>query len=224
MKLASLISGGKDSIYALHKAIEEKHQVVAIVTIFSDNKESFMWHIPAVELTKLQTESLGIELIQVKTEGIKEKELGEVQDALKKLKETHGIKGITTGAIASKYQKERIDKMCEEIGIESIAPIWGRNDANVLKEMINYGMKIMITSVASDGLDESWLGRIIDEQAYEELLELNKKYGVHMLGEGGEFETLVLKAPLFEKELKVEFKKVWNDDSGYIEIENAELI
>lgn len=224
MKVASLISGGKDSLYALHRAIEERHQVVAIITMFSENKESFMWHIPAVELTKLQAESLGIELFQVKTKGIKEKELGEVKEKLIELKKSHGIRGITTGAIASQYQKERIDAMCESIGIESIAPIWGRNDKEVLKEMIDYGFKIMISAVASEGLDESWLGRIIDEEAYKELQELNKKYGVHMLGEGGEFETLVLDAPLFEKELKVEFEKVWNGDSGYIDVKHAELI
>ena len=82
----------------------------------------------------------------------------------------------------------------------------------------------MITSVAAEGLDESWLGRIIDENLLDELKELHIKHGLHMAFEGGEAETLVLNGPIFKKKLNIlKYRKVWNKDNGYIVIEDAVL-
>jgi uncharacterized protein (TIGR00290 family) len=82
--------------------------------------------------------------------------------------------------------------------------------------MLAEGFEIMIIAVAAPPLDIQWLGRIIDEQCIDELVKLNKKYGIHIIGEGGEYDTLVLDCPMFSKKLVVNrSEKTWNNKLKY---------
>ena len=58
MKLASLFSGGKDSVYASYLVKKEGNDLVCLISIFSDNKESYMFHTPSIEKTKVQAKSM----------------------------------------------------------------------------------------------------------------------------------------------------------------------
>lgn len=223
MKAAILFSGGKDSIMATYKAIMGGWQVEYLLSVFSTNLHSYMFHVPNIHLTPLLSNALEINLMQTETLGKKEEELKDLQNALLKLKDK-GVGAIFTGAIASNYQKSRIDHICQEIGIESHSPLWHIDPEEYMKEVIKLGFEVMITSVSADGLDESWLGRIIDEELLEELKYLHDKYGFHLAFEGGEAETLVLNGPIFKKKLNIlKYRKVWNRDNGYIVIEDAVL-
>jgi ABC transporter with metal-binding/Fe-S-binding domain ATP-binding protein len=162
-------------------------------------------------LTKFQAESLNIPIIYVKTKGEKEKELDELKQAVRKLK----VDAIITGAVASNYQRERIEKICKELKIKHLSPLWGRNQEELVNEMVDSGMEIIITAVAADGLTKEWLGRKIDKKTVLELKKLN----LNIAGEGGEFESFVLYMPGFGKRLKITEKKIcWKQDSGYMEI------
>ena len=223
MKAAILFSGGKDSTMAAYKAIEDGWQVECLLSIFSTNPHSYMFHVPNIHLTPLLSNALEIDLMQAETPGKKEEELKDLKNAFLKLKKK-GIQAIFTGAIASNYQRSRIDHLCQEIGLESHSPLWHRDPEDYMRENIKLGFKVMITSVAAEGLDESWLGRIITEDLLDELKELHKKHGLHMAFEGGEAETLVLNGPLFKKKLNIlKYRKVWNGDNGYMIIEDAVL-
>lgn len=91
-------------------------------------------------------------------------------------------------------------------------------------ELLELNFEVIIVSVSAMGLDESWLGRRITTELLEDLLELHKKYGVHLAFEGGEAETLVLDCPLFGKRIDIiEAEKVWNRDSGHYIIKEAVL-
>jgi len=222
MRLAVLFSGGKDSLFATYLAMKQGHEINYLVTIFPESKESWMFHHPCLELTKLQAKALGIKQIIGQTKGEKEKELEDLKKALMKIR--NKIDGIVSGAIASTYQKSRIDKICEDIGIRSVAPLWQKNHRELLEEEIRY-MEIMVTGVYSEGLDKCWLGRMLDEKCLNELVELNKRYGVNLCGEGGEYETFVLDSPVFKKKIVVEsWHKVWEGNSGYIVIDKADLV
>ena len=224
MRLAALFSGGKDSTYALFLA-SKTHEIKYLVTIFPESKESWMFHHPCVELTSLQAEAMGIEQIIQKTRGEKEKELEDLKKALERIKDE--IDGVVSGAIQSEYQKTRIDRVCKELKLKSLAPLWHRDAEQLLKEEIEEGFEIIMTGVFAEGLDESWLGRKIDLEAVEELKELKKKYGINLAGEGGEFETLVLDCPLFEKKIEIlEAEKIWDGEtnSGYLIVKSARLI
>lgn len=223
MKAAVLFSGGKDSTMAVYKAIEDGWQVEYLLSMHSANPHSYMFHVPNIHLTQLLSQALEIPLIERETPGEKEDELEDLKNALLELK-SRGADAIFTGAIASQYQKSRIDNICQEIGLESHAPLWHQDPEDYMREVLKLGFEVMITSVAAEGLNESWLGKVIDEDMLDELKELHEKHGLHMAFEGGEAETLVINGPIFKKKLHIlKSKNVWNKDSGYLMIENAIL-
>ncbi|MBI2075962.1 MAG: TIGR00289 family protein [Candidatus Aenigmarchaeota archaeon] len=219
MNLAALLSGGKDSMYALYLAGRE-NKITYIVTITSENPESYMFHVPNVHLVEEQAKLMGIEIIKKTTKGEKEKELEDLKSVLGTI--AGKVDGIVTGAIESNYQKQRVDKICKELNLKSLAPLWHKSPEGLLRSMIKDGFEIIITAVAAPPLDDKWLGRKIDEKCVEELVHLNKKYGIHPSGEGGEYESLVLDCPLFKKKLEVsESKKIWDEKtrSGHLVVD-----
>ena len=223
MKAAVLYSGGKDSTMAVYKAIEEGYYVEYLVTFVSENPESYMFHVPNIHITELSSKAMGIPLIKAKTLGLKEKELNDLNDVLIDLKDK-GVEAIFAGALASEYQKSRIDQLCSDIGLESNAPLWHRDPKEYMEEIIDLGFEVIIISVSAEGLDESWLGKRIDSKLLKDIIILNGKYGMHMAFEGGEAETLVLDCPIFDKRIKIlESSNVWDRDSGYLLINDAVL-
>lgn len=220
MKLASLFSGGKDSAYALYLSQQSGYNVGYLVSIFSENKYSYMYHTPNIFLVDMLSEALNIPLIRKTTKGEKEKELGDLKDVLKTL----DIDGVVSGAIASTYQKTRIDKICTQLGIKSFTPLWGRKQAELIKEIVSSGFEVIITGVSALGLDETWLGRKIDDECVKDLITLNEKYKINVSGEGGEYETLVLDAPNFRKRLVIEdYEKIWEKNNGMMSVKTASL-
>lgn len=224
MKAAVLFSGGKDSTMAVYKAIEEGYSVEYLVSMISENPESYMFHVPNIHITELSSEAMGIPLIKAKTPGEKEKELDDLRAVLNDLK-NRGVDAIFAGALASQYQKSRIDDLCSEIGLESKAPLWHWDPKEYMEELIEQGFEVILISVSAEGLDESWLGRKLDNKLLDEIIELNSKYGMHMAFEGGEAETLVLDCPIFKKRINIiESSNMWETDSGYLVISQAELV
>lgn len=217
MRVAALVSGGKDSLLALHKA-SESFEVVCLITAFSENPDSYMFHTDAVRLVRLQAQSMGLPLITFSTKGVKEEELSDLKKALTKAVKEFGIKGVVSGAIESNYQKSRIDALCKELGLASIAPLWGQDSLLLLEEFVEM-FEVVIVKVAAEGLDDSWLGRRIDNKFIKDVLKLR----VHPMGEGGEYESLVLNAPLFKKRLVIKFVKQWDGVVGRLRISGAVL-
>jgi ABC transporter with metal-binding/Fe-S-binding domain ATP-binding protein len=224
MHLASLFSGGKDSAYAMYKTMKEGHEIKVLIAIGSENPESYMYHVPNIELTKMQAEAMEIPIIFKKTKGVKEEELKDLKNAINEAIETHGITGVVSGAIYSNYQRKRIDDICSFVGIESLSPLWKMKPKDMLTEMVEEGFKIIISAVAAGGLGPEWLGREIDEKVINELSDLHNTCYVCTAGEGGEFETLVLDAPFFKKSIKIEdAEKLWDGKSGVYNVKNAKF-
>jgi len=220
MKAAVLFSGGKDSTLALYEVLKKGWEVKYLVTIEPESRESYMFHHPNVGFTKMQAESMGIPIMTGKTPGLKEKELSDLERVLKKIK--NNIECLVSGAIASNYQKSRVDRICKKLGLESVAPLWHMNPEELWKSATESGFEIIITAVACEGLEKDWLGRKIDKNNFEKLKSLSKKYRFHLGGEGGEFETFVLNGPIFKKPLKiVKSRTEWDNKtkSGYLVFE-----
>ena len=223
MKLASLFSGGKDSVYSSYIASKQGHKIACFITILSKNKESYMFHTPSIEKTTYQANSINIPLIIHKTEGKKEEELKDLEKAIKKAIKKYKIEGIVTGAIRSVYQASRIQEICNKLNIECINPLWQINEMEYLNNLIKNKFKVIITGVFAYPLNQLWLGREITLQFIKEIEKLNEKYKIHPAGEGGEYETFVLDCPLFKTPLKVkeykDFKEGENSWRREIEIE-----
>jgi len=211
MRLASLFSGGKDSTYATRLATLQGHEVAHLVTMESRREDSWMFHTVNSHLAPLVAEAYSIESVVAETRGEKEAELEDLKAALYRLE----IDGVVTGTIATTYQRSRVDGICRDLGLEHISPLWGRDTQGLLLEMLSGGMVIIVTAVAAMGLDESWLGRVLDPEAAEALRDLNERFGVDVCGEGGEMETLVLDAPWFRSRLEVlEARRLWDGVRG----------
>lgn len=224
MKLASLVSGGKDSMYSAYLLQQEGNTIEYLLGMISENPESYMFHTPNLHLLETVSKNTGIPIIFGKTKGKKEKELSDLEELISKVKGK--ADGITTGAIASTYQKKRIDSICAKLGLKSIAPFWGQDPEKVLRKMIASGFEIIIVAVAAPPLDEKWLGRKIDKKCIDDLVRLNKKYGIHIMFEGGEAETFVLDCPLYQKKIIIkDSEKTWDPKtrSGTLHIKNITL-
>jgi len=220
MRVAVLATGGKDSALALYKVLNEDHEVKYLVSMIPLREDSWMFHYPNIRLVDLFAEAAEIQLVKAETLAVKERE---VED-LKRLIEGIDVDAIVSGAVASTYQKSRIEKICEQLRLKCIAPLWHENPLNILKEILGLKFEVIITGVYAYGFSEEWLGRKIDEASVKALIELNKQYGVSLVGEGGEYETLVLDAPFFKKRIKiVEAEKIWKNQSGYFLITKAKL-
>ncbi|WP_407461554.1 TIGR00289 family protein [Methanobrevibacter sp.] len=224
MNSAVLFSGGKDSVMALNYAINNGDDVKYLLSIKSENEESYMFHVPNIHLTDLISQSVGIPIIEVKTSGVKEEELMDLKEGFKQLKGL-GIDAIYTGALFSTYQKSRIEKLADEIGIEAISPYWHRDPKEYMELVIDSGFKVIISGVFAEGLDESWLGRLIDEDALRELEKISEKTYLHLAFEGGEAETLVIDGPIFKKRIEIiEADIDWHRDSGTYNVIDAKLV
>lgn len=224
MRLGVLFSGGKDSTLALAKA-KEKNEVVCLITLISENKESYMFHTVNVGLTTLQAEALDLPIIQRVTEGRKEEELEDLKKAMQEAKTTFNIEGIVTGAIQSEYQAGRIRKICAELDLQCLNPLWKKDQKELLEEIVEEGYKAIISGVFAYPLDRSWLGREIDREMIDRLVKLQQKYGINPAGEGGEIETTTLDAPPFKKRIEIlESEIKTKGDSGVLVIKKARLI
>ena len=215
MKLAALFTGGKDSTYAIYLAQKAGDEITCLITIKSENLDSYMFHTPAIELTELQAEAMELPHILGSTEGQKEDELEDLELTIKIAKEKFGFDGIITGALFSEYQSSRIEKICKKLGLKCVNPLWHKEQDVLMKELVDNGFEIIFTSIAADGLNKNWLNKVITKEDLEKLNKLKDKIGSNVAGEGGEFESLVINCPLFKKKLMIEEFEI-QEESEYV--------
>lgn len=231
----SLFSGGKDSSWALYQARERGLPVERLVTVHPTG-DSYLYHVPATSLAALAAESIGIELLAVEPDAFTgtdatargDAELEPLEAALADLAETvdneeRSLAGLTVGAVASEYQHTRINAMAARLDLDVFNPLWQCDPLALGEEMLAAGFEIDIIAVAAGGLDETWLGRQVDESALAELASLAETHGVHPLGEGGEFETLVTDGPHMTRPIEYEATVEWDGTRGSLRIEDAWL-
>ncbi len=196
-RLAALSSGGKDSNAALYRMARRNSEIACLVNLQSENPDSYMFDTKEEEVVRKQAEKLDIPLIVQETEGEKEDELGDLGSALRQAVEFHRVEGVVAGALASSYQRDRVDAVAEKLGLKVFTPLWQEDPENYLRWLVSEGFKIEVTEVAARGLDESWVGRELDGESVEELIQLSREHRFNPAGEGGEFETAVTSFPRF---------------------------
>lgn len=224
MNLGVLFSGGKDSTYACYRAME-KNTVACLITIVSENVDSYMFHTPNIRHAGLQAEAMGIPLLSRHTEGRKEEELEDLIDAIAAAREKYGIEGIVTGAIESVYQAARVQMICRDLDLWCFNPLWQIDQVDYLRLLLSIGFDIVISGVFAYPFDESWVGATLTEELVRELEQLQKRYKINPSGEGGELETFVLDGPLFKKRIKIiKASGTYDNYRGHFIIDDARLV
>ncbi len=224
MKLGVLFSGGKDSFLALHRGMQD-NDIRCLITLKSQNLESYMFHTPNIHLTHYLSQAVDIPLVTQRTEGNKEKELKDLETAFKRAKEEYLIEGIITGTLASTYQSTRVQSICRDQGLWCFNPLWMKDPLENLRTALDIGLEVIIVGIYAYPLKENLLGRAIDHELLSELMEMEDRYSINPSGEGGEIETLVIDGPMFRSRLKVlRYEKHYHNYSGVMEIPEVELI
>ncbi|MCS3924872.1 asparagine synthase (glutamine-hydrolyzing) [Methanosalsum natronophilum] len=225
-RLGALFSSGKDSNYALYIMLKEKYHVNCLITIKSKNPHSYMFHTPNIDLAQLQAESIDIPLLEKITDGRKEHELDDLKEAIEDAIRIYGINGIVVGAIWSTYQKNRIEKICNDLGLRMFSPLWHMNQETEMRSLLEEGFSFIFSSIAADGLDSSWLGKPISHLDIDKLVKLNEKNGVNIAGEGGEFESFVINGPIYKKKIQIDEYEVieLDENTAKLQIINAKLV
>jgi len=225
MKLASFFSGGKDSTYAMYVAQKQGHEIKCLLSVFPKSDESHLLHHPNMQWTKLQSESMDIpQLTTVSTSDQTEDELSLLENLLQNAKDQYQIEGLVHGGIKSNFQKDKFETVCSKLNLIVIAPLWNAEPEQYMNELIDSNFEFIMTTVSSDGLDDSWLGKSISKSDLISLKKLSEKFGFNLNFEGGEAETFVVDCPLFSNPIKInQSQKEWDGYRGRFEIVDAEL-
>jgi len=225
MKLACLFSGGKDSTFVIQLAQKQGHDVVCLLSVFAKSDESHLLHHPNLQWTKLQSESMNIPQLTANSNSEKtEDELNVLSNLLLQAKEKFHIDGLVHGGIKSQFQKEKFESLCTQLDLIAFAPLWDTEPVQYMNELIENDFNFIMTTVTSDGLDDTWLGKPISKSEIKILKELSEKFGFNLNFEGGEAETFVLDCPLFSNPITInQSKKIWDGYRGRFEIVDAGL-
>ena len=223
MRVLILSSGGKDSTLALWWALCQGWTISSIITVNVEGDDSWMFQIPATQITELQAEDMNIVHHRLVVSGENEIEVDQLSKGLRPLIESYGVDALVSGALRSEYQRRRLDAMCEELGIHSFSPLWHHDPRRHMSELLDCGMEMWIVSVSCDGLNEEWLGRKLDNSSFEQLSDLCKEYRFSIDGEGGEFETIITSGPHMNGKIIFDYETHWFGNRGHIEITDMKL-
>ncbi|KAJ1965047.1 hypothetical protein GGI12_001029 [Dipsacomyces acuminosporus] len=218
MKVVALVSGGKDSTFNMMKCVEDGHEMVALAHAHppagskKDELDSFLFQTVGYSAVHAIAECMELPLYRKEIVGkpvtqelsyklTKHDETEDLFALLSEVKEHHpDVEGVSVGAIFSSYQANRVQHVCDRLGLKMLAYLWQRDQVELLGEMISSEVNAILIKVAALGLDKDDLGKSL-EQMSPKLLMLHEKYGVHPCGEGGEFESFTLDCPLFKKRI-----------------------
>jgi diphthine-ammonia ligase len=220
MRLAAMYSGGKDSTFAMCAAVQMGHEVPLLVCVVPAVEDSFLFHTPNLDLVPLAAEAMDVGLVTAAGGGSEEGDM----DGLRRALEGLDIDGVVTGAAWSDYQWSRIDEVCWDLGLRVVSPMWRKDQDMMAAELLDAGIEAVVVGCCAEGLDASWLGRRLDAAAFEELRGLRDWYGISIMGEGGEYESLTLDSPLHRCPLEMTSWEVcWGRNSGMLRVTGARL-
>jgi len=209
MKVFASWSGGKECALATYKAILQGHQVSYLLNFISEDGERSRSHGILAKVLDLQAKAIGIPMVQVKTSWENYEE--NFKKVVTELKEK-GISGGVFGDIDLEEHREWVERVCGELGIKPILPLWGLESEKLLREFLALGFK---AKVVATKLDVSLLGRDVDETLIAEI----QRFNCHPCGESGEYHTFVFDGPIFKTPLEViPGKKEKRDNVWFLEI------
>ncbi len=205
---------------ALYLMEQMGHVVPYLVNVIPKRDDSWVFHTPNLHLIPLMAEAMEKKLVQVEGGFDEAEDLAALENALRGL----DVEGVITGALASDYQWDRINRVCDRIGLKVMSPLWRKDQDTVVTETVDSGIVSIIVAVMADGLDETWLGSSIDFERLESLRGKSKRYGISVAGEGGEYETLTLDSPIHKQRLIVEDHEAdVHRDSAFMRVTKAHL-
>lgn len=191
-------SGGKDSCLACYKAMQQGYDVKYLLSFISRESRRGCFHGIEEKLLELQAERIGIPLVLKEVSPDMQKYEEEFKAAVNELK-TKDIASMVFGDIYLDEHKSWVERVCNEIGINPIEPLWNNPASRLLEEFINLGFKAIVVSCQADKFDKDFVGREVNKELLKELESRN----ICPCGENGEFHTLVVDGPIFKRGIEI---------------------
>ena len=221
-KYAASWSGGKDSCYAHWKAISQGFRIAYLLNFINEESTRAMSHGLDRNLIAAQAQAMGLPILQQSVTW-ETYEAG-FKSALQELK-PKGINGLVTGDIYLQEHKDWTDRVCGEVGVKALLPLWQTNTSQLLVDFIAAGFKAIVVCVKTEFFDKEWLGREIDMKSAAELNQLAEKLGIDPCGEAGEFHTFVYDGPSFNKSIRIhKTAPVASNDHWFLDILEYSLV
>ncbi len=209
-------SGGKDSCLACYRAVTSGLKVSYLANMVTEDGKRSWTHGQSAELLQVQSQAIGIPLVQQRTTG--ENYETEFKNMLRVFKQD-GVGSGVFGDIDFEEHRQWIDRVCQAVDIIPHLPLWGESQDKIMKDFVDLGFEAVVVATKADLLGEEWLGRRIDLDFIEHLAELGETKDITPCGEAGEYHTLVIDGPLFKKRVEImETRKVLRDEHWFLEI------
>ncbi len=207
-------SGGKDGCLAFYRAKQAGMDIRFLINMVSEDGERSCSHGIRAAVIKNQAEAMGIPIVQKPT--TRDTYETEFINTLKELKK----KGVTAGIFGDidfQPHREWDEKVCAAVGITPQLPLWQEDQTKLMEEFIDAGFKSVVVAVKADLLGKEILGRIVNREFITYLAGLKKN--ITPCGEAGEYHTLVIDGPIFQKRLEIiKSEKVSRGEHHFLEI------
>lgn len=214
-------SGGKDSCFAAYLASKNGLDLRFLLNMVNEDGLRSWTHGLSSEILELQSQALGIPLMRQRTSGAEYE--SKFIEALKILKEKGVSEGVF-GDIDFKIHRDWIECVCDKGDVIPNLPLWGLSQDNILSDFIKSGFEAILVVTKAELMGEDWLGRKINNSFVKDLKQLSLTIPVTPCGEAGEYHTIVIDGPLFNKRLELtETKKVLRDGYWFLDIGSAKL-
>jgi uncharacterized protein (TIGR00290 family) len=208
-------SGGKDSALALDRARRSGLEVAHLISLYDPATNRVRFHATRVAMLKAQAAAIGVELRAIPTSWSDMEAC--LRHELNSLRE-EGFAGVVFGDIHLADVRDWYETRVVAAGLEHVEPIWGEPPAALLAEFISRGGRAVLTCVELAKLDESWLGRVTDEQFATDL----QKTGVDACGENGEYHSFAFEGPVFNQPVRWtagERRRESHSDGGFAQLD-----
>lgn len=213
MYLASW-SGGKDSCFACYLAIKSGMAISRLVHFVRE----FNLHGVDPNIIRVQAELTGIPTIQRKV--VNDNFELEFKDTVKGLMH-EGIRGMVFGDIYLEPHREWVERVCGELGIESIMPLWGINTEQLMTDFLAEGFTTIVVSGQEKLIDKQWIGTFIGK----DFMDYLKAKDLDVCGENGEYHTLVVDGPLFHGGIEIIEKEITcRDGHWFLSIKDFRVV
>jgi len=206
MRVLALLSGGKDSVCAVETARQSGWDVVGALALRPAADDAWMFHTPNLGVVRGIAQCLDLPLAEVPVRQGADLELDDLEVALLKARDSLRLDGIVSGALASEYQKTRVDAIGHRLGIKTFAPLWHKEPVEYVRSLVSGGWQIHFSRCAAEGVPNSWAGQALDLPKIEAMRTHHAR--PHVAGEGGEYETLVTWAPGWRRRIVVDKARI----------------
>ena len=211
-------SGGKDSCFAVYRALAQGYKISHLVNFISQEYRRVSFHGTEKRMIQLQSQAIGIPVLQKETtpDGYEVEFKAAVRSLL-----TNDVKGMVFGDIYLDEHKEWVERVCGELGIEAVEPLWGESTESVLTGFIDAGFEAIIVAAKAELIDEEWVGRGVDV----DFMNYLKSKNIDLCGENGEYHTLVVDGPLFKRKIEItESRTIKREGYWFLDTVNYQIV